>query len=234
MTQKTSITHFSNKNLSVSARTYVLLVSIFLGILLVTNAITTKYIKIAHFTLTAGAITYPFTFTLLDIIAEVYGSKRAKLAVWMGLIASLLMTLIVKLAILTPVYSQSIVSQQAFQLLFGFTPGILFGSMAAYLIAQLVDIYLFGWIRRLTHGRHLWFRNVASTLISQLLDTLIFGWVAWILWPSLTTNKAITPLSWDTWYQLTLNEYLFKVAFTLCSIPLVYLGVHAIRRWIKI
>jgi queuosine precursor transporter len=234
MSQPTLTNHFSNKDLSAATRIYILLVSIFLGVLLVTNAITAKYIRIAQVTLTAGAITYPFTFTLLDIIAEVYGSKRAKWAVWMGLIASLLMTLVVQLAILAPAYSQSTVSQQAFQLLFGFTPGILFGSMVAYLIAQLADIYLFGWARRLTQGKYLWFRNVASTLISQLLDTLIFGCIAWILWPLLTENKAITPLPWDTWYQLTFNEYLFKVTFTLCSVPLVYLGVNVIGRWIKI
>jgi uncharacterized integral membrane protein (TIGR00697 family) len=234
MDQTTSILNFYDKNLTPATRAYVLLGSIFLGVLLVTNVITAKYINIAHVTLTAGAITYPFTFTLLDVIVEVYGSKRAKLAVWMGLIASLLMSLIVQIASMVPIYSQSTVSQQAFQLVFGFTPGILLASMSAYLIAQSVDIYLFAWARNLTKLKHLWFRNVLSTLLSQLIDTVIFGWVAWILWPLITANKAITPLPWYTWYQLTSNEYLFKVAFTLFNIPLVYLGVYAIRRWIKL
>lgn len=212
---------------------YVLLVSIFLGILLITNVITAKYIKIGQITLTAGAITYPFTFTLLDIIAEIYGKERATWTVWMGLIASLLMSSMLKIATVIPIYSQSIVSQQNFQQVFGCTPGILLASISAYLVGQLLDIYLFGYIARRTQHKHLWLRNAASTLSSQLLDTILFGWIAWILWPSLSTNQAIEPLAWDTWYRLTANEYFLKVIFTVCNIPLVYLGVHLIKKWIK-
>ncbi len=211
------------------SQTYILLVSIFLGVLLITNVITAKYIRLGRFTLTAGAISYPFTFTLVDIIAEIYGAQRAKIAVWLGLLASLLMSWGVKIASLMPIYSHSLVSQDAFQLIFGFTPGILLASVLAYLVAQFLDIYLFSWARKLTDGKHLWFRNLLATGVSQGLDTLIFGWIAWIIWPLLTTNQAIMPLPWSTWVQLTCNEYVFKLIFTLCNTPLVYGGVYLIK-----
>lgn len=223
--------NFRDNQLYKSERAYVLLVSIFLGVLLITHVITAKYIAIAKLTFTAGAITYPFTFALLGIIAEVYGTKRAQLAVWMGLVASIVMIVVIKLAVMTPVYSQSIVTQKAFQSIFDFTPGILLASMVAYLVAQLTDIYLLALTRKLMDGKYLWIKNTGTTLLSQLIDTIIFGWIAWILWPLLFSNKTILPLPWDIWYQLTINEYALKIVFTVCNAPLVNAGIYLTRRW---
>jgi len=233
MRQATALETFRAAQPLQAERTYVLLVSIFLGVLLITNVITVKYITIAKVTLTAGAITYPFTFSLIDIIAELYGKKRAQLAVWMGLLVSLFMILIVQLASLLPTYSQSPISQPVFQQVFGFTPGIVLGSMVAYLVAQFADIYLFDWFSRLTKHKYLWLRNNVSTFISQLLDTLIFGWIAWVGWPLLGINDAIAAIEWATWYPIVVNEYLFKLAFSVLNTPLVYLGVYAARFWTR-
>ena len=43
--------------------------------------------------------------------------------------------------------------------------------MIAYLAAQLCDVHLFHFWKRLTRGKHLWLRNNASTLVSQMVDT---------------------------------------------------------------
>ncbi|ACE05681.1 hypothetical protein Aasi_0238 [Candidatus Amoebophilus asiaticus 5a2] len=219
---------------SLSERIYVILVGLFLGVLLLTNIITSKYITIGHLTLTAGAITYPFTFSLLDIISEAYGKNKAKMVIWMGLMASLFMTFITYLANIIPIYEHSPVPQSAFQLVFGFTPGIVLGSMVAYMIAQLIDVYLFELIRRVTKGKYLWLRNNISTLVGQLFDTAIFAGIAWMIWPLLGLTQGIEPISWNTWYQITINEYMFKVFFSFINIPLVYIGVYLVKRYIKV
>jgi uncharacterized integral membrane protein (TIGR00697 family) len=224
---------FRSQQSPLSERVYVVLVGLFLGVLLLTNIITSKYIHIAHLTLTAGAITYPFTFSLLDIISEVYGKDKAKMVIWMGLLASLFMTFITYLANVIPIYEHSPVSQHTFQLVFGFTPGIVLGSMVAYLTAQLIDVYLFELARRITKGRYLWLRNNISTLVAQLFDTAIFAGIAWVVWPLLGLTQDIEPISWNTWYQITLNEYMFKVFFTFINIPLVYIGVYFITKYIR-
>jgi uncharacterized integral membrane protein (TIGR00697 family) len=212
---------------------YILLAGLFISILLLTNIITSKYIRIGNLTFTAGAITYPFTFSLLDIVTEIYGKSRAKTIIWLGLLASLFMTFIAYIANIIPIYQHSPVSQAAFSLVFGFTPGIVLGSMIAYIISQLVDIQLFELTKRLTNGKYLWFRNNLSTLVGQLIDTAIFGGIAWIIWPYTGLSQAIQPIALDTWYHITLNEYGFKVLFTLFNIPFVYLGVYLIRRYIS-
>ena len=225
---------FPNRHPSTAESAFVLLISTFVAVLLLTNIITAKYFRLgSKFILTAGAITYPFTFSLIDIISELYGPAKARLTVWMGLLGSILMTATLQIASQIPTHALSLVDQATFQLVFGFTPGIVIGSMVAYLTAQLLDIYLFDRVRRLTQGRYLWLRNNSSTLISQLIDTLLFGLVAWVLWPLLGWNKAASPLPWSIWWQIVANEYAFKVVFTLLNTPLVYLGVYAVRACVK-
>lgn len=223
---------FKSEHTTQVQQIFILLLCTFVAVLLLTNIIVTKHFNLGPFVLTAGAITYPFTFSLLDIISEVYGPRRAKIAVWMGLIGSLLMTVALQFIMQLPSYAQEVVMHNtAFRALFGFTPGIVLGSMIAYLTAQFIDIYLFAWARSLTNNRHLWFRNNLSTLVSQFVDTLLFGLVAWILWPFFMWDSAVAPISWAAWWQITINEYAFKVVFTILNTPLVYGGVYAIRYW---
>ena len=44
--------------------------------------------------------------------------------------------------------------------------------MAAYLLAQMIDVQLFHFWKRRTRGRHLWLRNNGSTMVSQLVDSV--------------------------------------------------------------
>lgn len=210
-------------------RIFLLFVCTFVAVLLLTNVIVTKHFNLGPFVLTAGAITYPFTFSLLDIISEIYGPHKARIAVWMGLIGSLFMTVVLQLVMRLPPYVEAPVDHATFQLLFGFTPGIVLGSMTAYLAAQFIDIYLFDWARRFTNNKHLWFRNNISTLVSQFVDTMLFGLVAWVVWPFFVPNESVAPLPWAAWYWITINEYAFKVVFTILNTPLVYAGVYTAR-----
>ncbi len=213
-------------------QSFALLVGLFVAALLLTNVVTVKYFSAGGgLILTAGALIYPFTFSLIDIITELYGPQKAARTVWVGLVTSIFMMVVVQIASWVPASAHSPVDQATFKLVFGFTPGIVIGSMAAYLVAQFTDIYLFDLIRRLTGSNHLWLRNSISTLTSQLIDTLLFGLIVWILWPWLGWESSIAPLPWPTWRQMMVSEYLFKVAFTLVNMPLVYLGVYSMKRW---
>lgn len=207
-----------------------LLGGIFSAMLLLTNVITVKYFEWGGVVLTAGALTYPFTFSILDIVSEVYGRARAQAVVWIGFVVSILSMLLLHVASCLPTYQGSPVSQAVFEQVFGFTPGIVIGSMVAYLAAQLTDVALFAWIAQVTGGRHLWLRNNVSTLVSQLIDTVLFGWVAWVIWPWLSQTPGVAPLPWAVWCQIVMNEYAFKVLFTVLNTPLVYGGVYVLRR----
>ena len=212
-------------------RAFLLLLSLFITALLLTNIVAAKYCEVGPLTFTAGVVTYPFTFLLTDIISECYGKRRAQWTVVLGFLVSVLMVLLVALVRVLPIHTSSPVTQLTFDQVFGFTPGIVLGSLVAYSVAQWADIQLFEGLRRRTQGRHLWLRNNVATLVSQLLDTVVFAGVAWVVWPWLDWTGSSQPASAEVWWQIMVVEYGLKVLFALCDTPLVYLGVHLLRRW---
>lgn len=134
-------------------------------------------------TLTSGLVTYPLTFLLTDVVCEVYGRKRANLMVLTGFVMSLISLIFIQITLAlpgspvwpsgNPDYDSVQEMQRAFESVFTLPGMLILGSMTAYLAAQLLDVRLFHFWKRITKGRHLWIRNNASTMISQLVDTII-------------------------------------------------------------
>lgn len=180
-------------------------------------------------TLTSGIITYPLTFLLTDLVAELWGRKRADLMVVLGFGMSLLMLGIVQLAIALPpsaIWGLSLgrtpeEMQDAFEVTFKY-PGILLASsMVAYLVAQLFDVRLYHFWWRVTKGRHMWLRNNGSTVISQLVDTIIVN--------SIFLRFGLE-MDWSTIVEVIVAVYVCKVALALVDTPLIYLGRALLRR----
>lgn len=184
-------------------------------------------------TLTTGILTYPITFLLTDMVCEVYGRRRANLMVITGFVMSLMSLVLIQIALVvpgSPVWpsgSPDYATVEAMQMAFAsvFTlPGILiFASMSAYLVAQLMDVRLFHFWKRVTNGRHLWLRNNASTMVSQLLDTIIVN--------SIFLGFGLN-LPWGVVGKIIVAAYLFKLAMAALDTPFVYLGVALLRRYI--
>lgn len=222
---------------------YCVLMAAFVVVLVMTNVIGVKLFLAfpeslpggifgEAITLTAGLITYPITFLLTDIVCEVYGRRRANLMVYTGFVLSLVVLLLIQIVLALPgspvwadgsrFYSSVAQMQQAFESVFTLPGMLIFGSMTAYLAAQLLDVHLFHFWKRVTHGRHLWLRNNASTMTSQLVDTVVvnsifLGFGLGIPWPIVT--------------KIIVASYIAKLAMALADTPFVYLGVYWVRRY---
>ena len=74
-------------------RLYLLLAALFVGALVVTNLIANKFLTVdlgfKVFVLSAGALPYPLTFLVTDLLSEIYGKQRANRVVWAGFAVSL-------------------------------------------------------------------------------------------------------------------------------------------------
>ncbi|PPR26351.1 MAG: hypothetical protein CFH34_00986, partial [Alphaproteobacteria bacterium MarineAlpha9_Bin4] len=224
-----------------SAKTYSLLMTIFVVMLVLTNIIGTKIFVLFDQSLpnglfgfplafTAGIITYPITFLVTDITSEIFGKKKANLLVLSGFFCSLLSLIVITIVInLKPSdawlsgspYNTLDEMSQAFNSVFAL-PGILiFASMTAYLVAQLIDIRIFHLIKKLTNSKFLWLRNNLSTMFSQLVDTVIVNSIFLGLGMNLDKNTII---------QIIICNYIIKILFAAIDTPLVYLGVYYIRK----
>jgi len=205
-------------------KAYFILSAIFLSALITSNLIFQKFFQwspfgIYTFELSVGIIPYPITFIITDVISEIYGRKRANQLVYVGFIASAFTLLIVVIANAATATSWSPISNDIFTHVFGFTFIAVGASMAAYLTAQLIDVQLFHFWKKLTKGKHLWLRNNASTFSSQLVDTLII----------LLILCSFHVIPWDKFYILLINGFLFKILVAAADTPLVYAAVWVFR-----
>ena len=208
---------------------YLILASLFITSLVTSNLIFQKFFTwnpfgLYEFELSVGIIAYPITFLITDIISDVYGKSRANKVVIAGVFASFFALLIVIVSTEAPATSWSPINDVVFKKVFGFTYIAVGASLAAYLLAQFLDVRIFHFWKRKTDGKHLWLRNNFSTFSSQLIDT------ASILFLLCTFGV----IEWELFGILLLNGYLFKVLFALVDTPIVYLLVHFMRNYFGI
>ena len=160
---------------------------------------------------------------------ELYGKKRANDLVFMGLVLNVWVVFVLWLGGVLP--SASPGEDSVFMRVRELTFGAVTASMIAYLVAQLVDVQLFHFWKRLTRGKHLWLRNNGSTLVSQLVDT-----IAVILITHSLAALPIDPNEPVAGQLLTFIAagYTFKVAAALLDTIPFYLGAHYLSRYLRV
>jgi uncharacterized integral membrane protein (TIGR00697 family) len=172
------------------------------------------------FEASVGLLPYPLTFLVTDLISEVYGRKRADDVVKAGLAASLLTLAVITLAGAAPATAWSPVTDGEFDHVFGQTALAVGASMAAYLLAQFLDVRIFHFWKQSTGGRMLWLRNNFSTIPSQFVDTMVV----------LVLLCSVGEIEWSLFGALLMNGFGFKVLVAAVDTPLVYLGAGWFRR----
>lgn len=197
----------------------VTLLMLFAASIVIANAIAAKLFVVFGVVMTVGAIVYPLTFLLTDVLNEVYGKRVARLAVWGGFAASVLLVLLTQIAIRLEVAPFMPEMGKSFEMVFGGVWRIVAASMAAYLIAQHHDIWAFQFWKAKTRGKHLWLRNNASTMVSQCIDTAVFVLIAF---------AGIFP--WPVIGEMIVAQSLLKICIAFLETPLAYGLVGWARR----
>ncbi|MAB49432.1 MAG: hypothetical protein CMC05_12455 [Flavobacteriaceae bacterium] len=224
----------SLKDKLLAQRIYLLLGSLFITSLVVSNLIFQKFfywypvdVEVFGsklFEISVGILPYPITFLITDLISEIYGKKRANDIVVAGIFASLFSVGIILVADSVPALNNSPLNNETFKLVFSKTIIAVGSSMFAYLFAQFIDIRIYHFWKNLTKGKHLWLRNNFSTWISQFVDTLSII--------SLLCYFEVLP--WSSFKGLLISGFLFKVLVAFFDTPFLYLGVYLFRRRFKL
>lgn len=210
-------------------RIYTTLCALFAVLIVMGNLIYQKFVFLPilpfyTFELSVGAILYPLTFMLTDLIAEFYGKNKANFCVKLAIFLNIMVALIIALMDKLNATGWSKIDNDTFNKVFGLYGVSFLGSIIACYIAQLIDIRIYLWIRKLTGSKYLWIRSNGSTAISLFVDTTIVI--------SFLTIFGILPI--DKLWLLIFNSYLFKLFFSICSIPLFYASVSGIKATIRI
>ena len=183
------------------------------------------------FNLTAGALIWPVVFITTDLINEYFGKPGVKRISYFTAILILYAFVIVFFAMELPPASWWIESRDAegnvvnmdtaFNKILGQGQRIIIGSLAAFIVGQLVDVYVFHRLRKATGSRWLWLRATGSTLVSQLVDSFI---VLFIAFYGVFSNQQIVAIG--------ITNYIYKFAVAILLTPLIYLGHSMIDNYL--
>ena len=186
-----------------------------------------------------GVLPYPVTFICTDLISELYGEKKAHDMVWMGVLLNAWVIFLLWLGGVLPGFDldakgQPLVDAAGREPTFFEIRELAFGavaaSMVAYLAAQLCDVRLFHFWKRLTHGKHLWLRNNASTMVSQIVDTTAVILVTHFYAAALPVI-ADEPI-WPQLMVFIASGYVFKLLVAALDTGPIYLAVRYLRPWL--
>jgi len=170
--------------------------------------------------LPGAALAYALTFFASDCYAELYGRRAATIVVNVGFAMNFVLLALVWSTILAPGLPGQQVDPAAFRAVLGASTAIVVASLAAYVVSQNLDVYLFHALGDATGGDRLWLRNIGSTATSQLVDTTIFIGVGFVLLQGLSLPAALS---------LVVGQYLLKLAIALVDTPFVYAVVAFAR-----
>jgi queuosine precursor transporter len=174
------------------------------------------------FNLTAGVLLWPVVFIMTDIINEYFGRKGVR---FMSFTAAALIAyafLMIFFAIrLNPadfwIERETVYGilnmDLAFNTIFGQGLWIIFGSLVAFLIGQLVDVYVFHFLRSFTGSSKIWLRATGSTFVSQFIDSFVVLLIAFYF-----------GAGWDLSLVLAIGlvNYIYKFIIAVVLTPLLY------------
>ena len=208
-------------------RFYILLAGIFIASLITCNLIANKFVTVnlgfKVFIISAGILPYPLTFLVTDLISEIYGQKKANLAVFSGFVASIFVLSFLWLGAQFNSIPNSIVDDSTYNAVFQNAWRLITASMIAYLFAQFIDVRVFHFWKKLTNGKHLWLRNNGSTIASQLIDTTLVISILFVgVWD---TNQILSAI---------IDGWIFKMLIALLDTPIIYVVIYLLKGKIDI
>lgn len=188
------------------------------ALLLISNITAVKLFQVGSIILPTSALLFPLTYIIGDVIAEVYGYKKAKLVIMLGFTFNAFMSLFFLIAIKLP-SAETWTLQNEFASILGTTPRLFIASLTAVLIGSLSNAFVLNVIKKHTGEKLLWVRTIGSTIVGELLDTLAFVLIAFI--GTIPTSALITTI---------ISQYIWKVAYEALATPLTYAVINKYKK----
>ena len=196
-----------------------------------------------NFNLTVGVLLWPVVFVMTDIINEYFGQKGVRLLSYLAVFLISYAFLMIYLGInlvppdfwptshisSLPVDQQDVIRDKvsdfdyAYKLVFGQGLWIIVGSITAFLIGQILDVWVFHNIKKATGEKMVWLRATGSTLFSQFFDSYIVLVIAFYI-----------GANWDLTMVLAIGTvgYIYKVTMAILLTPVIYLAHYLIDNYL--
>ncbi len=196
------------------SRAAIVIIALYAALQLLADIASLKIGVVLGLAVDMGSFIFPVSFTLRDLAHRVLGRQKARVLV----IASAL----INLAAVAYIIGISAVPSdkewglgEAYSALFDNIWRIVFASIAAQIISQLINTEIYHWFATRITRRYLWLRTLTSNTISIPIDNLVFvvGAFGWLL-------------PWSVVIEIFVFNLILKYAVMCVSIPLIYTTKH--------
>ena len=198
---------------------YPVFLALFVGTLIISNITATKGVNIGPLVTDGAFFLFPLSYIIGDVLAECYGFKTTRRAIYTGFAVLGFALLCFWLAIELPP-ADFYENQEAFATVLGTVPQLVAAGLAGYLCGQLLNAWSLNAIKKKTGEKSLWARLIGSTIVGEFADTLIFCAIA---------ATAIGISTWGDFTNYVIVGFLWKTGVEILVLPITY----RVIAWVK-
>lgn len=193
--------------------TIVILVGAYLAAQIFADITSLRVVLIAGFSIDAGTLVYPFTFTLRDLVHKVAGVHVARTLIFLAAGLNIAMAALFWLVAQLPA-DPAVGAQLEFATVLAPVWRIVFASILAEVVSELLDTEAYRLWGRRFGNRYQWGRVLVSNAVSVPVDSAVF-----------VVGAFAGVLPADVVLSIFAANVLLKSAVTLVSLP----GIYAVK-----
>ena len=195
---------------------YALLTGIATSTLIISNILAFKTFTFFDVVLPCAVIVFPVIYIVNDILAEIYGFKKARRVIFLGFIMNLLAVILYNVAIWLPA-PEFFVGADAFSMVLSNSFRVLLASFIAYIFGSVLNSYIMVYLKKKAE-KYLFVRCILSTLCGEGLDAILFISIAFY---------GTMPL--DVLLVMIASQALFKTVYEIIIYPVTKMVINYIK-----
>ncbi len=168
------------------SKLFYIFTTLFTTCLIAANLFALKQFSVGPARFTGALFVFPISYIINDVVAEVWGFRRARNLIWMAFAMNFLF---VMLGAVVDVLPGSGGNDEAFHSIFGLAPRVAVASFLAFLVGSFVNAMVLSKMKVRSKGKHFSLRAMVSTVAGEACDSIIFfpialaGIVPWQMMP---------------------------------------------------
>ena len=204
----------------VSRSPFPYLLALFCAVFLISNIAAQKGVQLGPLITDGAFFLFPISYVIGDVIAEVYGFKAARRAVFTGFGIAVVAVLSFYIAIWLPA-ADFYDMDETFAAVLGLLPRIVVASLAGYVVGQLLNAWVLQKMKDRFGTGNLWARLIGSTVVGEFADTLLFCSIA---------AGVIGIDSAGAFVNYVVVGFVWKTVMEVILLPITYPTIAAVRR----
>lgn len=194
------------------------LVALFITTLIVSNIASVKIVQTGPLVFDAGTILFPLAYIIGGMITEIYGFRKMRSILYIG-IGMLLLTTVTFWSVGLMPAAADWPNQPAYDAILGVVWRIVTASIVAIFVGEFINGFILGKLKVRFKGRLLWHRIIGSSAVGSYVDTVVFSVIAF--GGTMPTSALLS---------LIFTVYAIKIGTEILLSPLTMRAILAIKQ----